>query len=191
MASYSLLLFVVLGSSLCVLSGAQMNCTDPAYNYVDCSCNNITGIGACNSFTGMCECDAGNATCFSVSEDNCCALDPCYVYNLDTDECETTAKSRTTAIVLSVLLINFGAANFYIERYDLGIPQIILGLFLLFFQFGSCAVAATRDDATSVPCIVCCSFNSFISLLFLAWWIADLVILSTNQRLDGTGCNLM
>lgn len=190
-SGYCFFVFGVLLCALCGLSGAQLNCTDPDYNYMDCSCNNVTGIGLCNVTTEMCQCDISNATCFRLSEtSNCCEVEPCYRYDLDTGECEPTTRSRTTAIVLSIFLINFGGANFYIERYDLAIPQIVLGLFLLFFQFGSCAVAATRDDDTSVPCIVCCSFNSVLSLLFLAWWIADLVIFATDQRVDGNGCTL-
>ena len=108
----------------------------------------------------------------------------------DEERCRKGTKSRTVAILLSVFLINFGAANFYIERYELAIPQIILGLFLCFFQFGSCAIAASRDDDTSKPCIICCSINSLISLLFLAWWIADLVIFVTNDRTSRDGCPL-
>lgn len=159
---------------------------------MDCSCDNITGIASCNTSTGTCDCsglDIGNDTCFILSNNsNCCELKSCFKYNLETGECESIAKDRTTSILLSIFLINFGAANFYIQRFDLAIPQIILGLFLLFFQFGSCAVAATRDDETSVPCILCCSINSLLSLLFLSWWIADLVILATNQREDGNRC---
>ena len=176
---------------LCAGTYAQRNCTDPGYS---CSCRNITGIGVCDEDSGVCDCDMGfgnSSSCFILSStSNCCELDPCYKYHLDTEECLPQFKSRTTAILLSVFLINFGAANFYIERYDLAIPQIVLGFFLLFLQVGSCAVACTRDDETSIPCIVCCSLNSFISLLFLAWWIADLVILATNTRPDGNGCAL-
>lgn len=167
---------------------ALSNCTDDQYEYVDCSCQNITGIGLCNSTTDVCNC---NSTCFTLDTSlNCCQLDSCYRYLLDTGECEPLSKNRITAILLSVFLINFGAANFYIERYELAIPQIILGLFFCFFQVGSCAVAKTRDDDTSIPCIICCSINSLLSLLFFAWWIADLVIFISNTRLDGRMCPL-
>ena len=187
-----LLFFLAL---LCAGTYAQLNCTDPDYSFVDCSCRNITGIGVCDEDNGMCNCSMGtgnsSTSCFSLSDtSNCCEVEPCYKYNLVNEECVPQFKSRTTAILLSVFLINFGAANFYIERYDLAIPQIVLGFFLLFLQVGSCAVACMRDDETSIPCIVCCSLNSFISLLFLAWWIADLVILATNTRLDGNDCPL-
>ena len=166
-----------------------LNCTDEQYEYVDCSCQNVTAIGLCNSTTGVCDCI--NSTCFILdASSNCCQLDPCYRYLLDTGECEPLSKNRITAILLSVFLINFGAANFYIERYELAIPQIILGLFLCFFQVGSCAVAKTRDDDTSIPCIICCSINSLLSLLFFAWWIADLVIFISNTRDDGRMCPL-
>lgn len=166
-----------------------LNCTDEQYPYSDCSCQNITDIGLCNSTTGTCAC---NSTCFSLNvTTNCCELDRCYRYLDDTGDCQLLSRNRVTAILLSVFLINFGAANFYIGRYELAVPQIILGLFLCFFQVGSCAVSKTRDEDTSIPCIICCSFNSLLSLLFLAWWIADLAIFISNTRLDGKMCPLI
>ena len=57
--------------------------------------------------------------------------------------------------------------------------QTIGELFLFIFQFGSCAVAATRDDATSVPCIVCDSFNS-IRMSLLANIITPLAVQSVS-----------
>ena len=161
---------------------------------VDCdsgnfSCSNYPGVGVC--INGSCYCNETSlGECFTLSSMNTCVETTCYTYLPEEMTCRKGTKSRTVAILLSVFLINFGAANFYIEQFKLAIPQIIMGLFLCFFQFGSCAVAAARDDDTSLPCIVCCSLNSLISLLFLAWWIADLVIFVTNTRTSKDGCPL-
>ena len=159
------------------------------------SCNllNLT-LGECNPFTGECSCtDTELGDCFELNSTiNYCveAQSDCNSYQAEDGICRRGRRRRTVALLLSIFLINFGAANFYIEQYELAIPQIILGLALCLFQFGSCAVAGTRDGDTSVPCIICCSINSFVSLLFLSWWIADLIIFATNMRSDGLGCPL-
>jgi hypothetical protein len=149
-----------------------------------------TSVGECNITTGICSCNQSN--CFVLnSSSNYCVDNPSPCYSYENGTCYVGRRRRTVAIVLSIFLLNFGAANFYIERYALAIPQIILGLALCLFQFGSCAVAGSRDEDTSVPCIVCCSINSVISLTFLAWWIADLIIFATNSRPDGLNCPLI
>ena len=161
---------------------------------IDCdsgnfSCSEYPSVGLC--VNGSCYCNETTlGECFFISSMNTCNLTTCYHYIPEEMMCRKGTKSRTIAILLSVFLINFGAANFYIERFELAIPQIVMGLLLCFFQFGSCAVAAARDDDTSLPCIICCSLNSLISLLFLAWWIADLVIFVTNTRTSRDGCPL-
>ncbi len=157
-----------------------------------CSLINETTTGNCEVATGVCVCNQSElGNCFTLNRSsNYCVFSSSLCYSYENGTCRNGRRSRTVAILLSVFLLNFGAANFYIERYELAIPQIILGLALCLFQFGSCAVAGTREEDTSIPCIVCCSINSVISLTFLAWWIADLVIFSTNKRLDGINCPL-
>ena len=169
--------------------------TSPSYavDIVDCdsgnfSCSIYPDVGVC--VNGSCYCnDTTLGDCFELINGTC-QLSQCYQYFPDGMVCRKGTRSRLTAILLSVFLINFGAANFYIQRFELAIPQIILGLLLCFFQFGSCGVASTRDDDTSIPCIICCSINSLISILFLAWWIADLVIFVNNSRPSRDGCPL-
>ncbi len=149
-------------------------------------------VGLCNN--GTCEC-IGNLTegCFEANNvTNLCELNSCATFSNDSSVCRMGIKSRKTALLLSIFLINFGAANFYIEDYALAIPQILLGLLVCVFQFGACGATCARSDSdeTSVPCIICCSFNSFLSILIFAWWIADLVIFALNDRMDGNGCPL-
>lgn len=175
-----------------VLTSCQTdtNCSlraDPPCNLI-----NETQVGRCDDGTGMCSCKQPEVSnCFVLnSSTNYCVERSSTCISYENGVCREGKKRRTVAILLSVFLITFGAANFYIERYEFAIPQIILGLALCLFQFGSCAVAGSRDKDTSIPCIVCCSINSIISLTFLAWWIADLIIFSTNKRLDREMCPL-
>ena len=169
-------------------------CVGVVWSQQDCTlrtddiCSNYTDVGACDQTSGLCECN-DTLPCFSYDNlTNFCRLgSTCYSYD---SQCRFGRRSRLTALLLSIFLINFGAANFYIEQYQFAVPQIVLGLLLCVFQFGSCAVAGTRDKETSYPCIICCGINSVLSLLFLAWWIADLVIFAMNSRLDGVGCPL-
>ena len=167
-----------------------------AQNCSERTCSEYSTAGVCEPISGECTCNStlvnntdSPLVCFNLIN-NFCKLDRCYRYNNNTRMCEEGARSKTTALLLSIFLINFGAANFYIQRYELAVPQIILGLFLCFFQIGSCAVAGTKDEDTTTACIVCCSLNTLFSLLFLSWWIADLVIFATNKRLDGNDCVL-
>ena len=161
----------------------------------DGRCSDYALVGQCNQSNGSCSCDTYNATqeidCFYLNaSENVCLLRDCWHFSNSSGECREGSYERITALLLSIFLINFGAANFYIERYDLAVPQIILGLLLCFFQCGSCAVASKRDDDTSKLCVFCCSVNSFLSVFFFVWWLADLIIFATNTREDGDGCPL-
>ena len=172
-------------------------------NVTDCrdrigeECSDFALVGECNQTTGFCNCDLYNGTedidCFfNDREENFCRVRECYNFFNSSGRCREGNRKRLTALLLSIFLINFGAANFYIERYDLAVPQIILGLLLCVFQFGSCAVGAKRDsdDKPTAACVICCGIDTFLSLFFFAWWIADLVIFATNTRDDGDGCPL-
>lgn len=161
----------------------------------DCSNLNLATVmyaGVCDTSSGICSCNSTLSTdCFHISG-NMCAFTLCGDYTNTTNECRLGKKSRTTALLLSIFLINFGAANFYIEQYALAIPQIVLGLLVCVFQIGSCAAACVRDDKekTTISCILCCSINTVVSLAIFSWWIADLVIFALNDRMDGDGCPL-
>lgn len=199
------LLYVLIGTT----SSSVSNTTDCRERSNE-SCSSFDLVGECNQTSGVCSCDVYNSTesidnntesidnstesidCFFYDyTNNFCQVRKCWSFSNSSGRCRQTGKKRLTALLLSIFLINFGAANFYIERYDLAVPQIILGLLLCFFQFASCAVSAKRDDDTSKLCIFCCSVNSFFSLLLFSWWLADLVIFATNSRDDGDGCSLI
>ncbi len=191
---FSLYLLWSLSLPLCVESqDVDLNNNCSVRQDFACNMLNLT-LGECDISTGVCSCmDSELGDCFELNHTSnyCVESDSvCHSYQVTEGTCRRGRRRKTVALLLSIFLINFGAANFYIERYELAIPQIVLGLALCLFQFGSCAVAGTRDGDTSVPCIVCCSINSFVSLLFLSWWIADLIIFATNMRLDRLGCSL-
>uniref|UniRef100_A0A1X7UD68 TM2 domain-containing protein n=1 Tax=Amphimedon queenslandica TaxID=400682 RepID=A0A1X7UD68_AMPQE len=168
------------------------NNTGGVCDFDNSTINNNTNSTNTSNSTGVCTCNPNlPADCFTVSN-GLCSLTQCGVYTNTTSECRLGTRSKTTALLLSIFLINFGAANFYIEQYAYAIPQIIIGLLLCVFQFGSCAATCARSDKekTSAACIVCCSINSVLSLTIFAWWIADIVIFATDSRDSGDGCPL-
>ena len=168
-------------------------------NVLEDECSKNFTVGYCDDESTLTNCFALNENnhcveskyCFTLKVNSYCVDSNCYFNQSCEDNCNFGRKRRDIALWLSVFLMNFGAANFYIERYGLAIAQIILGLFLCLFQFGSCAVAGTRDGETTPPCLICCSVNTFLSLLFLSWWVADLVTFATNLRRDGSFCPLI
>ena len=185
----SLLWCVALASLLasCVAE-SNVNCTETG------TCSELgEGIGICDEATGNCSCNTSLPEgCFKMNAStNLCVLEECAVIlENSTEICRVGNYSRTTALCLSIFLINFGAANFYIRQFAFAIPQIVLGLLLCVVQFTSCGAAAAREDKTSPLCIICCSVNSVLSLSLFVWWIVDLVIFALNSRLDGNGCPL-
>ena len=202
----------VLVSAAAALGSAQLQgCTN------ETACSTVTGVGVCEE--GMCACvltsdpsnnvsrcfELANSTsegfeiCINRQSTSLCQRgawmgpdhDCCFTYN--PPNCVQGRFSRLTAILLSVFLINFGAGNFYIERFDLAIPQLLIGLIACVFQIGSCSercINRDEDNKATKACVFCCGFNAFFSCLLFAWWLADLIIFALNVRVDGRGCNL-
>lgn len=196
--------------ALVALGSAQLpECTNETL------CSSVSGVGVC--VEGTCACVLASdpsrnlSRCFELSNssegfETCVDTGPLCMYQAwrgpDHDCCFTYMApncvrgrfSRLTAILLSVFLINFGAGNFYIERYDLAIPQLIIGLLACLFQIGACSErCVNRDEDDSKPtkcCVFCCGFNAFFSCLLFVWWLVDLVLFALNIRMDGRGCAL-
>ena len=105
-----------------------------------------------------------------------------------------------TAFILSLLLSGTGAANFYIGRYDLAVPQLFLLLLAFVIQIILiCFRLCTRNkkvDEDGYLCVMCCAAMVLTILLFvvvltgITWWVVDAVLIYLNQRLDGNGCYL-
>ena len=108
---------------LTVLSVCGQGCTN------NTDCGSPVGVVRCNTTSGTCICLLPQ--CYNLSDT--CILRECHSISDDL-ECRNGKRSRLTALLLSIFLINFGAANFYIERYDLAAPQLILGLLLCCVQ---------------------------------------------------------
>ncbi len=144
---------------------------------------------------GRCAC----SSCFNRNEtDNTCYLETCTEYSPDDLKCVDDRKNTLTAFLLTFFLVPTGAANFYIERLDFAIPQLLLGIIYIFFQccvmpcVRSCAKDAKENGDTAkglISCVLCIPY-CLLAWLFFSWWIADLVIFGTNQRLDGDNCPL-
>jgi len=105
------------------------------YGQSDFSCQNDTD---CGSPVGVVRCNTTSRSCICLRPqcynfNGTCMLRECHSISDDL-ECRDGKKSRLTALLLSIFLINFGAANFYIERYELAAPQLILGLILCCVQ---------------------------------------------------------
>lgn len=180
-------------------------------------CSSEDGVGVCEE--GMCACvlasdpsrnltrcfhltnsSEGFETCVKTQTSSLCEYhawsgpnhDCCFTYR--DSNCIEGRYSRLIAILLSVFLINFGAGNFYIERYDLAIPQLLIGLLACVFQIGACSErCVNHDEDEGKPtkcCFFCCGFNAFFSCLLFAWWLADVFIFAFNLRTDGRGCRL-
>jgi len=109
--------------SVLLVNSASASCVN------DTDCGVPEGVANCTG--GVCQC---LKTCYKLTGTNgTCKLIECRSLD-DDNNCRDGKKSRTTALLLSIFLINFGAANFYIERYELAAIQLFLGLFLCCIQ---------------------------------------------------------
>uniref|UniRef100_A0A1X7VU48 Uncharacterized protein n=1 Tax=Amphimedon queenslandica TaxID=400682 RepID=A0A1X7VU48_AMPQE len=150
----------------------------------------------CNN--GRCACTA----CFMLNTTtNRCYLDPpCTAYDPNDQNsdngCIDRRQKQLTAFLLSFFLTWTGAANFYIERYDFAVPQLIFGIILCAMScVGRCAKECVKDkDNKAAKLGVCCFIavpTCLLSMMFFAWWITDLVYFGTNRRTNGDGCYLI
>eukprot|EP00731_Ephydatia_muelleri_P006487 Em0003g735a len=187
------------GSELHPISVRQtspMNCTADS----NCSPSNITGYPVPNGvkcINNACVC---SGSCFSLSTvASRCTYSTCGWYNPNTTVCTAFApKSQLTAFLLSFFVMPTGAANFYIGQNGLGGAQLALFLLTIIISYVSCCIkictkrGSNEGGAGLFVCLSCCTglLTLLISLVTLAWWIADLVIFARNQRTMGNGCPL-
>lgn len=205
-------LVCVTATALAALGSAQLQgCTN------ETACSTVPGVGVCEN--GTCACvpasDPSNniSRCFELTNSSSEGFEICMetrrtflcdqgawtgpdhdcCFTYFAPNCVQGRFSRLTALLLSVFLINFGAANFYIQRFDLAIPQLLIGLIACVFQIGACSercVNRDEDNKATKCCVFCCGFNAFFSCLLFAWWLADLIVFAINARPDGRGCSL-
>ena len=168
----------------------------PCTDHRDCipsglSVNVSTNLVECLS-DGRCSC----SDCFLRNEtaNRCYLMTSCLTFDEDTRQCSDSRKSQLTAFLLTFFLIWTGAANFYIDRLEFAIPQLIFGIVLLVLGCVGRCIKECVKDSDSGKVIVCCFIGIpylVLSIFFFAWWIGDLVIFGTNQRDDGDGCPLI
>lgn len=146
---------------------------------------------------GQCQCN----DCFLLNStvNRCYILSNCTSYNNSTRQCTDIRRSRTNAIIYSAILTISGAANFYIERWELAIPQLLLGISFTLLPFiGVCIKGALDhrydEDYEGPVKIISWTLLGMISVLvttpMAVWYIIDLVTFINNTRLDGRGCPL-
>ena len=160
-----------------------------------------------NCTNGVCSC----SSCFTVIGGTC-AVTQCWSF--ENGSCvDGRTRPQETATLLSAFLSSVGAANFYIGRTSLGTVQLVMFIFLISVvscTIGCCCCLCPNyileydKDPTEGPsfseimdyyvsscCICMCVFIVAITILgVFAWWLADLVMFTTGQKLDGNGCPL-
>ena len=128
---------------------------------------------------------------------------PCYAYSSSDDVCHSSAPSWLTAVLLSLLLGTTGADNFYINRFEFAIPQLLLflsplcGCFAL-FAYSACAmILYTKrnlrniSNCINLTALILASLAAIIfPLTTISWNIADLLLFSFNRRHDSRDCIL-
>ncbi|KAL5517504.1 hypothetical protein EMCRGX_G003059 [Ephydatia muelleri] len=180
------------------------------YNDTDCYPATLKGSAVpteyikCENYSCIC-----SSNCFKTSGSTC-EYSVCGQYDNATHNCTTTSdlKDQKTAFLLSLFLSSIGAANFYIGRNELAIPQLVMSVVmvatpLLLLCICCCALECSDTGGhmggMAVQCILgIMGFVSIVPLIIavllalitIAWWIADLVIFVNNERTDGSGCAL-
>lgn len=86
--------------------------------------------------------EAGNCQCSScfvlnTTTHKCQTLPGCTLYNNVTSTCYDIRKRRSHALGYAAALTISGAANFYIERWELAIPQLAIGMRMKMLKFCS------------------------------------------------------
>ncbi len=188
-------LFFAIGVGSCVCLLPRQDVV-PCTNSSDCY---PPGLPASASIPeSLVECtDASCACrdCFDLNKTSgrCQVDEPCQSYDIAAQECEDDRRSQKVAFLLSVFLSCTGAANFYIERLELALPQLFVLLLLIV-----CAVVAKVTQHFADREKLCLTVIAWVSAILailaalttLAWWIADMVIFLQNDRDDGDDCPL-
>ncbi|KAI6655068.1 TM2 domain-containing protein 3-like [Oopsacas minuta] len=127
----------------------------------------------------------------------------CYLYSLSDDTCHSTAPSWVTAFILSLLFGTTGADNFYINRFDYAIPQLLLFLSPLCGCFTLCSYCycamflSIRKNlrpismCLNVTALILASLAAIIlPLITTSWNIFDIFMFGFNAHFDSNGCTL-
>eukprot|EP00731_Ephydatia_muelleri_P002409 Em0001g2409a len=188
------------GMSWAVRATAFVSCL----NNTDCYPTVLKGSAVpsdyikCESYNCIC---SGN--CFKLNG-FICDFSVWGEYSNATNNCTTASdlKDQKTAFLLSLFLSSIGAANFYIGRNDLAIPQLVMTVVIVIPVALAihcyCSLRALKRGKGLGPlAFVLLSYGAVILvilvilvLIIISWWIADLVVFVNNERTDGSGCPL-
>ena len=165
-----------------------------------CNPSNLTGYSVPNGVKCVNKVCVCSGSCFTFDKvTSRCGYSTCGWYGPNTTVCTAYApKSQLTAFLLSFFVMPTGAANFYIGQNGLGGAQLALLLLSLIISYVSCCIkmcakGSSNEGGKAILGILSCGtglISLLIGLIFLAWWIADLVIFANNQRTTGNGCPL-
>ena len=95
---------------------------------------NLTQYIQCTE-AGNCQC----SSCFvlNATTHKCQTLPGCTLYNNVTSTCYDIRKRQSHALGYAAALTISGAANFYIERWELAVPQLAIGMRIKILKFCS------------------------------------------------------
>ncbi len=189
-----LLLALGVGNCLCSLLPRQDQ--GSCINSTDCYPPGLPGgISIPESLVVCAEASCVCRDCFELNATSglCQVDEPCQSYDIASQECDDDRRSQKIAFLLSVFLSCTGAANFYIERLELAIPQLLL-LVVLFVCALVAKILHQFADREKLWLTVTAWVSAIVAILaaftMLAWWIADMVIFLMNDRDDGDDCPL-
>ena len=163
---------------------------------------NVTSTSLVQCINSKCVC---TTECFHLnSTSGACSLphSECYSYSSD-DTCHSSAPSWLTALFLSVLLGTTGADNFYINRLEFAIPQLLLFLSPLCGCFAVCSYSACAmflytkrslrpiSNCVNLMALILASVAAVLfPLTTISWNIADILLFTVNPRRDNRDCAL-
>ena len=187
---------LLLVASTLDLVGGQSNGDNVCTNHTDCyppsfSNNSSVPTTLVECVESSCQC----RDCFirNASSGRCEVDEPCQQYDIALGECEDDRLSQRVAFLLSIFLSSTGAANFYIERFEFAVPQLLILVIVIVCAIVSKILQQFKERHNN--CLAITSWITVIivivaTLTIVAWWIADLVIFVQNDRSDGDDCPL-
>ena len=164
---------------------------------------NVTSTSLVQCINSKCVC---TTECFHLnSTSGACSLphSACYSYSPSDDTCHSSAPSWLTALILSVLLGTTGADNFYINRLEFAIPQLLLFLSPLCGCFAVCSYSVCAmflytkrslrpiSNCVNLMAIVIASIAAVMfPLTTISLNLYDIFKIGFNEQLDSNGCVL-
>ena len=109
----------------------------------------------------------------------------------DPVSCCYKMKSQKYAFMLNFFL-NLGLANFYIGQYIIGSIKLSINVFIFYFICSYCCCRFykyTSDLPIFFNTMIRCLYQFFI-VIFVLWWIFDLVCFGFNLYRDSNGVPL-